>query len=374
MSYECKRCFYKTDQKVNMTRHLQRKYKCPKNISSIFISDEDWIKTSLIKNNIKKINENNCTQYLENSAKIEKICTETLENSAKIEKSCTQPALLSTQTALLSTQTAPLCTEEAPSFTQSTLLSNDTLNIINKHINDKITDNIKNQYKCLNCDCIFTRKSSLRRHQNNICKNNNISNSNIENVNIENNNIENNTNNTINNNTVNNILNLNLNINNKLISFDNDWDISKLDLETKQLLFLSSIKFTKTMEKILENDANMNVFIEKNSNSGIVYKDKFEEMNINDIIDKSMEKLYKHLTQFYKDIKIDNEYQIKDEYLEKEQQIIENKYDDYTKNEATQKKVHEHILEIYERNKDKILTNYKNVVDDSITKDTFIGY
>ena len=366
MSYECKRCFYKTDQKINMTRHLKRKYKCPKNINSIFISDDDWIKSSLIKNNLKILNENNCTQSLENSAKIEKDCTETLENSAKIEKSCTQPALFSTQSAQFCTETAPSCTQDAPLNSDK---NNDTLNIINKHINDKITYNIKNQYKCSNCDCIFTRKSSLRRHQNNICKNNNISNSNIENVNIENN-----TNNTINNNTVNNILNLNLNINNKLISFDNDWDISKLDLETKQLLFLSSIKFTKTMEKILENDANMNVFIEKNSNCGIVYKDKFEEMNVNDIIDKSMEKLYKHLTQFYKDIKIDNEYQIKDEYLEKEQQIIENKYDDYTKNQATQKKVHDHILEIYERNKDKILTNYKNVVDDSITKDTFIGY
>ena len=55
------------------------------------------------------------------------------------------------------------------------------------------------------------------------------------------------------------------------------------------------------MEKILENDTNMNVFIEKKSNCGIVYKDKFEKMDVNEIIDKSMEKLYKHLIQFYKD-------------------------------------------------------------------------
>ena len=358
-----------------MTRHLQRKYKCPKNINSIFISDEDWIKSSLIRINTKPKNDFCCTQILENSAKIEKVSTQTIENCAKIEKSCILDAHSLKNPAQFCTQNAHSCTQSCAQFcTEVEPQDNKSFDIIKKHINDKISDNIKNKYKCLNCNNTFTRKSSLLRHQKNFCKlNDNITNTNIENINIENNTENNTANNTINN-TVNNIVNLNLNINNKLVSFDNEWDISKLDLETKQLLFLSSIKFTKTMEKILENDANMNVFIEKKSNCGIVYKDKFEKMDVTEIIDKSMEKLYKHLIQFYKDIKFDNEYKIKDEYLENEHKIIENKYDDYTKNQETQKLVHEHILEIYERNKDKILTNYKNVIDDQIINDKFIGY
>jgi tetrahydromethanopterin S-methyltransferase subunit B len=45
--------------------------------------------------------------------------------------------------------------------------------------------------------------------------------------------------------------------------------------------------------------------IEKDTNTGLVYKnnvDKFITMNITDIIEQSMEKLNKHLNDFYQRI------------------------------------------------------------------------
>ena len=71
---------------------------------------------------------------------------------------------------------------------------------------------------------------------------------------------------TTNNSTVtNNILNINFNIDNKnikIIPFDEDWDISKFDLETKQVLLMSTIKFTKTYQETGKKPGiNKNIFI-----------------------------------------------------------------------------------------------------------------
>ena len=54
-----------------------------------------------------------------------------------------------------------------------------------------------------------------------------------------------------------------------------------------------------------QNEKNLNVVIQKDTNTGIVYKnnvDKFITMNMQDIIDKSMEKLNKHLNEIYQNI------------------------------------------------------------------------
>ena len=196
--------------------------------------------------------------------------------------------------------------------------------------------------------------------------------------------VENNTtlHNTTNNMTTNNILNINLNIDNKITKitpFDEDWDVSKIDNQTKQALLMSSIKFTKTMEKILENDANMNVLIEKDKNSGIIYKndhEQFKEMGLTEIMDKSMKKLYKHLKQFYDEIKDDNEYNICNQYLDQEKTMIDNKYEEYQKNHDTQKIVQDHLISLYDKNKEKTLSNYKNIIENDRLQDEnkFIGF
>ena len=339
--YICSRCTHKTKQKNDMKKHLNRIKKCIKNNDALFISDEDLEKTSLIKIN-KKI--------------------------LKSAPDCTQIKKFDIISAPDCTQTKKLDIISAPNCTQI--------------IVDKFIDNIDNQscgIECTLCNKIFTRNSSLKRHQKKNCvktiNSNNLNDKN--NININNNNNTNNTNN----NTINNILNINFNIDNKtnkIIPFDEDWDISNIDNETKQLLLMSSIKFTKTMEKILENDANLNILIEKEKNLGSVYKndtENFKEMNINDIIDKSMTKLYKHLKQFYDEIKEDNEYKICSDYLDNEKTIIDNKYDEYQNNENTQKIVQNHLIDLYDKNKEKALNNYKNILEnDSMVLDKIIGF
>jgi hypothetical protein len=222
------------------------------------------------------------------------------------------------------------------------------------------------------CNKNFTRNTSLKRHVDKYCKKNSIENTSEKIANTIINNITNNTNNTINN------IMINLNIDNKIISFDEDWNISELDNKMKQSLVLSSIKFTKTMEKILDNDINLNVLINKEKNSGIIYKndtEKFKIMDMNDIIDKSMYKLYKHLKQFCEDIKEDNEFKICNEYFDKELDIIENKYDEYQTNKITQKFVQNHLIDLYDKKKDKTYNIYKNMIEnESLEIDNFIGF
>ena len=381
--YICRRCNHKTKQKNDMKKHLNRIKKCNKNINVIFISDEELVELSLTKINIQNIQSENtlhtctqndqfCTQIKTNVLGFAPDCTQIKTNVLGFAPDCTQIKTNVLKSDKNDQKTAP---NVHPDCTQ--IKTNCTENFIDNSIND-LDENDSNSIiiECELCNKIFTRNSSLKRHQQNACLKNINSSKTNDKHNI---NINNNTNNT--NNTINNILNINFNIDNKtknIIPFDEDWDISKIDNETKQLLLMSSIKFTKTMEKILENDANLNILIEKEKNLGIVYKndtEKFKEMNINDIIDKSMTKLYKHLKQFYDEMKEDNEYKICSDYLDNEKIIIDNKYDEYQNNENTQKIVQNHLIDLYDKNKEKTLNNYKTILEcDPTCIDKIIGF
>ena len=66
--------------------------------------------------------------------------------------------------------------------------------------------------------------------------------------------------------------------------------------------------YTKLLEEILKNEINLNIIIDKNDNSGMVYKndiDTYIKMKIKDIIDKTMEKLKNHLLNFIDDANSD---------------------------------------------------------------------
>jgi hypothetical protein len=356
--YICHRCNHKTKQKNDMKKHLNRIKKCEKNINAIFLSDDDLVELSLKKINPNiNLEKNNFLACTQNSP----ICTQIKKNDSPFAHKCTQ-----IKKNFLKTSTLPPFFAHKLHTTFVEIENNENENIIDKDINKDDFD----FFSCEFCNRSFTRNSSLKRHQLKFC-------SKTGNINI--NNITNNISNT--NNTINNILNINFNIDNKnhnIIPFDEDWDISKIDNETKQLLLMSSIKYTKTMEKILENDVNLNILIEKEKNLGIVYKndtEKFKEMNINDIINSSMKKLYKHLQQFYDEMKEDNQYKICSDYLDNEKIIIDNKYDEYQNNHKTQQIVQNHLIDIYDKNKEKTLNNYKNILgNDHLLIDKIEGF
>ena len=303
--YECKRCFHTTKQKIEMIRHLNRKNKCKRKTESFNYKENDLYNLSLNRINTQNGEKDNILLI--------KNITSDLNNNIEINNN----------------------------------IKNDDNN--SELINED-DDNL--DIGCDNCKKLFTRKSSLKRHLINSCKKEN---------NIKHNITINNYNNNYNNNTI--IINLNIT---KPLPFDEDWDISKIDNTLKTNLLLSNSKFTKTLEKILENNNNLNVIIDDNLDNGIVYKndiEKFIPMKIEDIVDKSMDKIHKHLCDFHKDIDTNNEYLIDDQLLVDEKNSINSKYENYKNNQITQKSVKNYISNIYLKKKEDALKLYKLLLD-----------
>jgi len=138
------------------------------------------------------------------------------------------------------------------------------------------------------------------------------------------------------------------------IGFDYNWDLSKIDKNYKNFIHLSKFMYTNLLTALLENDKNLNVIIDNENNSGIVYKndiEKYREMTIQDITDKTMEKLKEEL------IKINKHDQITDvNHIKNGKEIIDKKYENYLKLEDIKKNVSEHISKIYEDKKPEAIT------------------
>lgn len=217
------------------------------------------------------------------------------------------------------------------------MFDKDDSNLNEKDINDKLI--------CNYCNATFHNKSNLNRHINNkkcFEKYTNITNHN----------------NTLN--QQNNIININFNL---VKSFDEDWDISKIDKTLRDMLVLSNIQYTKTLEHILDNENNLNVVLDDDSNSGIVYKnelERFQPMTVTDIIDKSMDKLYKQLKVFYNDFSDKkDEYLLDEHFLNRVKDLTDKKYSDYKTNKDINLRVKELITNIYNSKKNETLKIYE---------------
>ena len=299
--YQCKRCFYNTIKKTDMKRHLSKKIKCYRLVESYKIKDseiEELSLTPISESEIKKINELLCNNI-----------------------------------------------------------------IYNKNNFDNIEDYISyidtnNETKCIYCEKIFFRKYELKRHVLSSCKkkNNNI----LTNADPTNkSNVVINNNQQINNQQINNIQINVFNDNNIINSFDNEWDLTDIDLQKKILLFLADNKYSKTMEEILKNNKNLNILFDKTSDTGLVYKndiDKFINIKSDDIIISIIYKLYSHLINFYDEIK-NNDF-IKDLDIHKDK--IEEKYTDFNNSQSKNIKnyVKNILIDIFDKHKDKITEQF----------------
>lgn len=291
--FECKRCFYRCNQKSDMQRHINKKILCTRIIESY-------------KYDIEKLRE---------------------------------------------------------------------LSLIRIYDNEYESDD-KSNHICFRCNKSFISNSSLKRHNMNYCKSKseedkkcnkaNICESKKINIENLNNNIDNSNttinNTTINNTTINNTINNNVNFNiNITKSFDEDWDISNIDLNKKLILLLNNSKFTSTLENILENEVNLNVLIDKTSDTGLVYLDNsFKKMAIKDIVKKAMEKLYKQLCIFHNDIIEPNVLNINTNIIADELNVAKNKYYQYRVDKEIQNSVNKLMSDIYVKKQDntvKVLQN-----------------
>jgi hypothetical protein len=221
--------------------------------------------------------------------------------------------------------------------------------------------------KCKCCNKIFHNKSNLNKHFiSGICfkkiNNNNNNNNNIciqSNNNIKINNQQNNNYHINNMNIQSSNNNSNIIIINQIKGFDEDWNLSNISKDNREKLLLSDKKFTNTLNNILQNKDNLNVVI-KNEDTGFVYineKKDYEAMQIKNICEEAMDKLYKHLRDFFKETISNNINDIKINILEKEMIEIDKKYTTYKESLKTKRNVNSCISNIFQEKTEEALDN-----------------
>jgi hypothetical protein len=325
MNYVCKKCNYKTKLFSDITRHLNRKRICDKLINEKNYSEEELIKLSLIQNlnNIKDFDVYLLKKINKNIIKKEKL----FKILSVIDKN--------------KLKECPLCNEL---FT-------------------KIID-LKNH---LILDCVSLDMSETQNSKPIINLNNNITNIQQTINKINNINNINNIHNTHNTHNIQNIQNINIininnidNINNSLpISFDENWDCSHMTNDEKNLLILSMFKYTKTLEALLKNKINHNVIIDTESKSGLVYKNnKIEKMCLDEIMDKSFDKIFNHLTSFFEEVNNNNNYGINPELINNEKLTMKIKYDKFKLDDNNKKDAILHMTDSFIKIKDETLEQF----------------
>ncbi len=330
--YVCNRCNYKSTHMSDLIGHLRRKKTCAKKIASYNYSDDQNLILSLVPyyNNSHEIDMNDI-QYLKKSNKMwqnKKVLLNTIEKINKDKcKKCSY------------------CSEEFQ------LISD-----LKKHI---LTTCF---YKYIN-----VKEEMNQMNQNNVVSSGIAGNNNS--LNIENSHNTNNTNNTTN---ITNNMSFNVALQ-QPIPFEDKWDVSKIDEQIKQSLLISNIMYTNLLKEILKNEMNLNIIIDKESNSGMVYKndiDKYIKMKSIDIVDNTMKKLNQQLLEINKDTEVTKT--IFPEIEDFSRKMINKKYIDYTKNNTIKTQVAGIITNILDSKKEdaikmstsidheKSIVNYEN--------------
>jgi hypothetical protein len=130
----------------------------------------------------------------------------------------------------------------------------------------------------------------------------------------------------------------------------------------------------------LQNDDNLNVIIEDDTNSGIVYKndtEKFINMDKSDIINQSLSKLNKQLNELCEDVIKKNEFLPLNDRINDENLKINRKYNDYCKDESVKLAVHDIMTNIYNEKKDKTIEMMNNIMkkyNDNLLEDANDGF
>ena len=310
INYSCKKCNnFNTKNLKDLKLHLLKKRICPKTNDSFLLSDDQILSISLLPDN---------TIY---SIKIEEI--DHLKNSSIINK------------------------------------NKEELFTIFKSI-----ERLKKNICCKFCQAEFTVVMDLKKHLILNCffeelqKRENKKESSTE---ITNNNTNSNTNsnnkydiiNNISNSNNNNTYNITIEIKNP-IGFDNQWDLSKINEANKRDISFSNCMYTNLLEEILKNEINLNVIIDNDNDSGMVYKndiEKYIQMKSKDIVDNTMKKLSDHLIEINKA----NKKSLEDIVKISKNKIVK-KYEDYEQNDNIQKYVESAICGVFENKKSDALS------------------
>lgn len=220
------------------------------------------------------------------------------------------------------------------------------LSLIRIVIKEEEEDKIK--LTCIQCKKIYSRLDSLNRHKL-ICKkiNNELESSN-----------------TINENQTQNIF---IEDNSFILkSFDEDWSIEHIDNYLKLFILLSKTKYTDFLKEVMKNKENLNIILEKNSDSCLIYKNKTEsyvKIKINELFEKLMVKINEQLQKIF-DEYLSEKHNIEKSVLNtiKDEKINNNtKLVDYMNNNNLKKIVDTILLDILNKNRDYALLVSKNL-------------
>ena len=319
INYKCHRCCkFETSNFNDIKKHYIRKYPCNRSPTSLLYSDDQILCLSLISyhDNIHNIDISEI-QYLNKSNIINKNKIELLEELKNIEKN-----------------NIKIC----------------------KHC-DKEFSIISDLKKHFMIHCFYEKLKKIETEKS-------INVKNIEtNVNGNYNNLYNNPEiNTMNNNNNNNNINIFFDKTLKTpVPFDEEWDISKISNKEKTALMVSQYMYTELLEEILKNDTNLNVIIDNDKESAMVYKnsiDKYINMKFKDIVSNTMLKLNSHLNDINKSDK--NTYS---EIINFSRQMINKKYNDFTHSDTIQNGVKNCMTKIYDNKKEEAIDMAKNVID-----------
>ena len=239
----------------------------------------------------------------------------------------------------------------------------------------------KNKIKiCKYCNQKFSKIQNLKEHIIIECFEKEMERKNVDYFGNNNNNlcstinIQGNSNNITNITNITNINNITLKIEHP-ISFDENWDTSKITEAEKCQLILSKLMYTKLLGEILKNDANLNVVIDTNKDFGIVYKnesEKYIKMEIKEIIENSMAKIHQKLLEINDELKKTGLYE--DFVTEYKRKDITNKHQCYVNNKDIQEKVNYFIACVFNNKKEDSHKIMKEYLLNSSKNDNEIDY
>jgi len=299
--YECKRCnTFKTRYKKDMKVHIDRTRKCPKTAKAYLYTDEE-----LYNDSLKMIECKSDDSYDKENL----FCNHCNKYFSRKDN------LLKHQKRYHKEETNE--TEE--------INKTEKINNANNNTNSNINSN----------ENVVNGNDNVAHSNDNVIHSNNITNSN------------NNSNNTVN----------NININNNIVlqPFDENWNIDHIN---KYMIFLSLKKYTTFLDKVLEKYENLNVIIDNDSDSGLVYKnekEKYVNMKKKEIFSMTMDKLNKQMCELFDDVILNEktfEYDSLD-FLNKQKAKANNKYTDYVKKDDIKQEANTYIEELFIKKKDE---------------------
>jgi hypothetical protein len=242
------------------------------------------------------------------------------------------------------------------------------------------------KFTCNLCNKNFKSNRTLNIHINKNCKLKNCDGESEDNIysNIETNietNIEINTeNNTQKNSERNTEKNIKINIENKtiiinnnfqnstfninIIDFNDEYSIDHISQKDKILILFCHFRYTTLLREILNNYINLNVFIDESSEESYVYnnlKKNFEKMDKNKIIEKTIDKLHKNLIEINNEIENDKNFYLNRNFININKKEIDDKFNKYFKeSEKNKENINGEFINLYKNKNEETKINYKN--------------